>query len=30
MGMRDLGNNLNISCNDKLDCEIKTSHFIVI
>ena len=23
-----LGNNLNISCNDKLDCQIKTSHFI--
>ena len=23
-----LGNNLNISCNDELDCQIKTSHFI--
>ena len=28
MGIRDLGNNLNISCNDELDCQIKTSHFI--
>ena len=26
--IKHLGNNLNISCNDKLDCQIKTSHFI--
>ena len=28
MGIRDLGNNLYISCNDELDCQIKTSLFI--
>ena len=26
--IKHLGNNLNISCNDKLDCQIKSSHFI--
>ena len=26
--IKHLGNNLDISCNDKLDCQIKTSHFI--
>ena len=26
--IKHLGNNLNISCNDELDCQIKTSHFI--
>ena len=32
MGIRDKkkGNNLNISCNDELDCQIKTSHFIML
>ena len=26
--IKHLGNNLDISCNDELDCQIKTSHFI--
>ena len=26
--IKHLGNSLNISCNDELDCQIKTSHFI--
>ena len=26
--IKRLGNNLNISCDDELDCQIKTSHFI--
>ena len=26
--IKHLGNNLNISCNDELDCQIKTLHFI--
>ena len=26
--MKHLGNHLDISCNDELDCQIKTSHFI--
>ena len=27
--IKHLGNNLDISCNDELDCQIKTSHFYV-
>ena len=27
--IKHLGNNLDISCNVELDCQIKTSHFIV-
>ena len=26
--IKHLRNNLDISCNDELDCQIKTSHFI--